>query len=272
MFRLRRAGEGALLEGSSLATRAIALIGLAGEDDAVQASVLAGHGVRDVCGAPRQRRARAREPRRCGAHPLGRPRRRLPGTRGMAERLLALRPAEAAHPTVEVAWSAGRAVRRPRAPVGHLRTPGPPADRRPSSPAPASSLTIYGGPAAGLPRARLLLRRPRLPDPRPRALRRAVRRRARRATPPRAAPRRSVARQGPAGQWWWHYDRRTGRVVERYPVYAVHQDAMAPMALLALERRGAASTCATPIARGLAWLARAPGARRRLADRRERRT
>ena len=32
--------------------------------------------------------------------------------------------------------------------------------------------------------------------------------------------------QGPRGQWWWHYDRRTGRVVERYPVYAVHQDAI----------------------------------------------
>jgi hypothetical protein len=63
--------------------------------------------------------------------------------------------------------------------------------------------------------------------------------------------------QGPQGQWWWHYDRRTGRVVERYPVYAVHQDAMAPMALLAL----AAATGADysePIARGLAWLARSP--------------
>src|SRR5438034_137840 len=27
--------------------------------------------------------------------------------------------------------------------------------------------------------------------------------------------------QGPAGQWWWHYDYRTGQVIERYPVYAV---------------------------------------------------
>ncbi len=40
--------------------------------------------------------------------------------------------------------------------------------------------------------------------------------------------------QGPAGQWWWHYDCRTGSVLEGYPVYAVHQDAMAPMALFAL--------------------------------------
>ncbi len=37
--------------------------------------------------------------------------------------------------------------------------------------------------------------------------------------------------QGPAGQWWWHYDTRTGGVVERYPVYSVHQHAMAPMVL-----------------------------------------
>ncbi|MBN1506413.1 MAG: hypothetical protein JW955_06185 [Sedimentisphaerales bacterium] len=42
--------------------------------------------------------------------------------------------------------------------------------------------------------------------------------------------------QGPAGQWWWHYDVRTGQVLERYPVYAVHQHAMAPMCLFALAR------------------------------------
>lgn len=40
--------------------------------------------------------------------------------------------------------------------------------------------------------------------------------------------------QGPFGQWWWHYDSMTGRVVEKYPVYSVHQDGMAPMALFAL--------------------------------------
>jgi hypothetical protein len=41
--------------------------------------------------------------------------------------------------------------------------------------------------------------------------------------------------QGPLGQWWWHYDAGTGRVVERYPVYSVHQHAMAPMALFAAQ-------------------------------------
>jgi hypothetical protein len=65
------------------------------------------------------------------------------------------------------------------------------------------------------------------------------------------------ARQGPDGQWWWHYDLRTGDVIERYPVYAIHQDAMAPMALLALER--AAGIDLRPrIAKGLAWLMHAP--------------
>lgn len=40
--------------------------------------------------------------------------------------------------------------------------------------------------------------------------------------------------QGPLGQWWWHYDTLTGRVFQRYPVYAVHQHGMAPLALFAL--------------------------------------
>ena len=63
--------------------------------------------------------------------------------------------------------------------------------------------------------------------------------------------------QGAAGQWWWHYDRRTGRVLEGYPVYAVHQDAMAPMALLALAE-ASGRDLGEPIARGLAWLESSP--------------
>lgn len=62
---------------------------------------------------------------------------------------------------------------------------------------------------------------------------------------------------GPDGQWWWHYDVRTGRVIEGYPVYAVHQDAMAPMALFALADAGG-PLHREPIERGLHWLAAAP--------------
>ena len=46
------------------------------------------------------------------------------------------------------------------------------------------------------------------------------------------------AAQGDSGQWWWHYDSRNGSVVEGYPVYSVHQHAMAPMALLDLAEAG----------------------------------
>jgi hypothetical protein len=59
--------------------------------------------------------------------------------------------------------------------------------------------------------------------------------------------------QGPLGQWWWHYDSLTGKVIEQYPVYSVHQHGMAPMALFALE---AASRCdfSPAISKGLQWI------------------
>ena len=71
------------------------------------------------------------------------------------------------------------------------------------------------------------------------------------------AARETCARLGPAGQWWWHYDVRTGRVVEYYPVYAVHQDAMAPMALFDLSAAGGENHI-DEIARGWGWLESAP--------------
>jgi hypothetical protein len=40
--------------------------------------------------------------------------------------------------------------------------------------------------------------------------------------------------QGSLGQWWWHYDSLSGRVMEGYPVFSVHQHAMGPMTLFAL--------------------------------------
>jgi hypothetical protein len=61
--------------------------------------------------------------------------------------------------------------------------------------------------------------------------------------------------QGEAGQWWWHYDARTGEVVEGYPVYSVHQHAMAPMALLDLADAGGQDYL-DAICRGLRWLAK----------------
>lgn len=59
--------------------------------------------------------------------------------------------------------------------------------------------------------------------------------------------------QGSGGQWWWHYDARNGRLVEGYPVYTVHQHAMAPMALLDLADAGGGDY-REPIERGLRWI------------------
>jgi hypothetical protein len=59
--------------------------------------------------------------------------------------------------------------------------------------------------------------------------------------------------QAPLGEWCWHYDSVSGRVVSRYPVYSVHQHAMAPMMLLAA---GKATGCdfSEAIYKGLAWI------------------
>ena len=62
---------------------------------------------------------------------------------------------------------------------------------------------------------------------------------------------------GADGQWWWHYDHRTGDVIEGYPVYAIHQDAMGPMALRAVADASGESFDAF-IERGLKWLEASP--------------
>ena len=68
-----------------------------------------------------------------------------------------------------------------------------------------------------------------------------------------ACARRIVAVQGSAGQWWWHYDVNDGSVVEGYPVYSVHQHAMAPMALLELWEAGGDDSW-WPVISGLTWI------------------
>ena len=59
--------------------------------------------------------------------------------------------------------------------------------------------------------------------------------------------------QGPNGEWWWHYNSANGAVVETYPVYSVHQDGMAPMALFALSE-ASGKDFSMPLSRGLKWI------------------
>jgi hypothetical protein len=61
--------------------------------------------------------------------------------------------------------------------------------------------------------------------------------------------------QGALGQWWWHYDLRSGRVFEQFPVFSVHQHAMAPMTLFALSQASKVNFDAY-IYKGLDWISR----------------
>ncbi|MEV6006822.1 hypothetical protein AB0M29_08435 [Streptomyces sp. NPDC051976] len=63
--------------------------------------------------------------------------------------------------------------------------------------------------------------------------------------------------QGDGGQWWWHYDARRGTVVEGYPVYSVHQHAMAPTALFDVMEAGGGDYHRA-IRDGLRWMADTP--------------
>ncbi|MGW5261851.1 hypothetical protein ACWEQG_12795 [Microbispora sp. NPDC004025] len=75
------------------------------------------------------------------------------------------------------------------------------------------------------------------------------------------------AAQGAEGQWWWHYDARTGAVVEGYPVYSVHQLAMAPMALLDLADAGGTAYF-DEIGEGVRWMSERPESDESLIDER----
>jgi hypothetical protein len=255
-FRIRRKRSDVLLEGASLRYTAIALIGLAGEDEAAQAAVLEGAVTRDAC---------VRLVRQVGrldslgdvalllwaASAAG-----YRDRRPVIDRLFALRPAEAAHPTVEVAWALAALCSEP-----DMR--GAPLCQRL-----ARRLIDARNPRSGMFPHRLGARTTGVRDhiscfadlvypvhalARHAAITHDVD--AREAA--ERGARDICAAQGPGGQWWWHFDRRTGQVVERYPVYAVHQDAMAPMALFAVQDANGVDLTA-PVARGLSWLTHAP--------------
>ena len=72
--------------------------------------------------------------------------------------------------------------------------------------------------------------------------------------PARRAADRLLELQRQDGGWPWIFDARKGRVVEPYEVYSVHQDAMAPMALLALEEVTGDERYTGAAVRGLGWV------------------
>ncbi|MDX6588273.1 MAG: hypothetical protein QOI31_2746 [Solirubrobacterales bacterium] len=60
--------------------------------------------------------------------------------------------------------------------------------------------------------------------------------------------------QRPDGGWPWIFDAKRGTVVEPYEVYSVHQDAMAPMALLELSEVTGEPEYRDAAIRGLDWI------------------
>ena len=261
-FRLRRHGSHDQLEGASIRYTAIALIGLSTEDETVQRSVLAGTTTREPCA---RLVAAVDRVENLGdvalilwaATMTGHPERA-----SVIRRLLAFQPDTAPHPTVEVAWTLAALCSDADANVASFREkmanrlisafahgvfPHRLGERRTGLRAHVSCFADIIYPIHALALYASLTRSDDACDV---ALRCA---------------RQLCENQGPGGQWWWHYDRRTGRVLERYPVYAIHQDAMAPMALFALQR-AAGVDMRVPIARGLDWLACAPETNGTLVD------
>ncbi len=59
--------------------------------------------------------------------------------------------------------------------------------------------------------------------------------------------------QGPHGEWPWFFDAKTGRVVDFYEVYSVHQYGMAPALLECAERHGVGGACQA-LVRGFHWV------------------
>jgi hypothetical protein len=267
-FRIRRGPHGEeILEGASQRYTAIVLIGLSSEDPQVAAQILAGESIHALV-----QRLLAQVD---GMDNLGDVALTLwaakscsePDAERAATRLRALRPTEVPYPTVELAWAltalcSGKMDEQDLewAHSLYLRL--------------LSTQDQRSGLFAHLP-----------PDTRALPLRAHVACFADLVYPIQALSYYSLATgerealeaakrcawcicdlQGPAGQWWWHYDVRTGRVIEGYPVYSVHQDAMAPMALFAL-RDASGMMSQHAIERGVRWLLDPPEVQAPLIDR-----
>ncbi len=257
-FRLRRNGQGEILDGVSRRYTATALIGLAGENQHIAAEVLGKHSLEDVCGRLLTDFGESQELGEVALTTWAARMLQHPYAYKAVETLRRMDPAKGAYPTIELSWALTALV------IGGCPTTDMPLARRiadvligsfrqksglfPHGPArkgllslgahvscfadfvyPIQALSYYYQVTGDALAAEIAC----------------------------SCADRMCQFQGAEGQWWWHFDVRTGQVVERYPVYSVHQDSMAPMALYALAKACGRDYSAS-IEKGLHWLANPP--------------
>ncbi len=256
VFCLRLTPDGIVAEGISRRYTAITLMGLALEDQDTVAKVLAGDSVQEVCSRLVRDVAGSENLGDVAlllwaAHMIG-----YPDLSPIRKKLFELQPTERVYPVVELAWALSALCN----------------DKDPSSDPIREALAVRlldeFSSTSGI--------FPHIAGERMSGLRSHVScfadlvypvqalsfyvqltgdRRAREAA--LQCANLFCGKQGRDGQWWWHYDWRTGDVIEPYPVYAVHQDAMAPMALFALSD-ATGQDFSSYIEKGLEWLRRSP--------------
>ena len=255
-FCVRRGPAGDVLEGLSRRYTAITLLGLAEEPPAVVAGILAGETATAV-GARLLRQAERFDNlgdvalTLWAAHVLG------IRERGAAlARLEALQPVQRPHATVELAWTLTALTLNDDLPAATAQRDAV-ARRLLSAIVPASGLFRHMTGERGGWRQHVACFADIVYPVQALSLYYQASGDAAALAAAEKCAARAVQLQGTAGQWWWHYDVRSGRVIEPYPVYSVHQDGMAPMALFALAEAGGTDH-RQAVQRGLDWLTRAP--------------
>jgi hypothetical protein len=266
-FRLRRSAASDVLEGISLRYTAVVLVALADEPTATSDPILAGHTTADVCDRLINRLRDSTDLGEVALALWAARRLNHPRTRDALDRLRAFDPVSACVPTVELAWCltalSVKAEQGGDPSLAHAIATRLLASYDRSArmfrhwPAGARGSRLRGHvscfadfvyPIQALSHYAGLAENPTPLDV------------------ARDCAAQMCALQGDHGQWWWHFDVRTGGIVERYPVYAVHQEAMAPMALFALEdASGNADDRA--VQRGIEWLFDPPEISGSLVDR-----
>lgn len=259
-FRLRRTESEPMLEGESERYTAIVLIGLADGPANEAALALDGQDPLDVCGKLIRRIEHASDMGAVALTLWAARRWQHPDADRAQRKLRSMEPVGGAHPTVQIAWAltsqmVGDCDSGDRSLADDL------AKRLMDSFEPRSALFPHW-PQAAAPsalRAHVTCFADLVYPTQALAYYAQKRRDNKAADMARRCADQACALQGPRGEWWWHYDVRTGRVIEGYPVYAVHQDSMGPMALLALRRIGALETAhEAALWRGVEWLRQSP--------------